>query len=127
MNETAAVSCTGTIGDEPLTVQLRAPGYDQLAVVLGRAFQQAAAGKGNERHSRGQPFHEQPIVRLQDLYGTGFAFGQVAKKMEEAQRLPPQQAVAELLGGINYLAAAVLHIEAQQTSSAPSPSEEPNP
>ncbi|MBA1147400.1 hypothetical protein H0Z60_10065 [Ectothiorhodospiraceae bacterium WFHF3C12] len=87
------------------------PGYSRLAYVLERAYQQAAEGKGSDRHSKGQPFHEQPIVTLQGLYGTGYAFGQVGKKMEEAQRLPADAAVAELLGAINYLAAAVIHIE----------------
>lgn len=87
-----------------------APGYERLVEVLDAALDQAAKGKGQERHSTGQPFHEQPIVSLQRLYGRGYAFGQVAKKMEEAQRLPAEAARAELLGAINYLAAAVIHL-----------------
>lgn len=86
-------------------------GYEKLADVLTRAYEQAATGKGHHRHSVGQPFHEQPIVGLQELYGTGFALGQAAKKMEEAQRLDHDAAVRELLGAINYLAAAVIHME----------------
>lgn len=86
------------------------PAYAALVGVLERAYEQSAGGKGKDRHvkSEGQRFERQPICELQRLYGSGYAFGQVGKKMEEAQRLPKEQAVAELLGGIVYLAAAVI-------------------
>lgn len=87
------------------------PGYEALRDVLNRAYMQAAAGKGNERHSTGQPFHEQPICDISRMVGTGFATGQAIKKIEEAQRMEPEAAVRELLGAINYLAAAVIVTE----------------
>lgn len=85
--------------------------YEKLSDVLNRAYDQAAKGKGSDRHSTGQAFESQPIVALQRLYGPGYAYGQVGKKMEEAQRLPRDRAIAELLGGINYLAAAIIYLE----------------
>lgn len=91
--------------------QMSAPGYDKLAAVLCNAFNQAATGKGRERHADGQPFEQQPAVRLCEQVGIGFALGQASKKILESQRLPPDAAVHELLGAINYLASAIIHIE----------------
>jgi hypothetical protein len=88
--------------------------YSSLKLVLDRAFQQAAYGKGEDRHSTGQPFDEQPIVSLQFIFGTGYAFGQAAKKMEESQRLNVDMASKELLGAINYIAAALIYIEKKE-------------
>lgn len=85
-------------------------GYDALRDVLRRAVEQAARGKGRERHAAaGEPFHEQQIVKLCVWSGSpGFAIGQACKKALESQRLDAGRAVAELLGAINYLAAAVI-------------------
>jgi len=88
--------------------------YDELSRVLHAAYEQASGGKGAARHSQGQRFEHQPIVALQRLYGPGFAYGQVAKKMEEAQRMDRDAAVRELLGAINYLAAVVVYLEGEQ-------------
>lgn len=93
-------------------VLLTAEGYDSLADVLSRAFDQAAGGKGHERHAVDKPFDEQPMQGIQDLVGSGFALGQAIKKIQESQRLPAGRDVAELLGAINYIAGAVIHIEA---------------
>lgn len=90
---------------------LDAAGYESLHGVLRRAFVQAAHGKGAERHAQDAPFDQQPMQRLIDLYGVGFALGQAAKKSQEAMRLSPERAVHELLGAINYLAGAVIAIE----------------
>lgn len=86
-------------------------GYEKLAAVLRRAYLQAAVGKGAERHSRGEPFHEQIIVEGARRFGTGALLFQAYKKSEESQRLPKDRAVAEILGAINYLAAAVIVLE----------------
>lgn len=91
--------------------RLHAPGYESLANVLVRAFNQASAGKGKERHAQDLPFDAQPMQKLCELYGPGFALGQAAKKAQESQRLPHDRAIAELLGAINYLAGAVIHLE----------------
>ena len=86
-------------------------GYECLAEVLRRAYDQASTGKGNDRHSTGQPFDKQPILTIQGVVGSGFALGQAMKKMEEATRLPPGRDLAELLGAINYIAGAYIHLE----------------
>ncbi len=95
-------------------VVLDAPGYETLAVVLERAFYQAARGKGAERHAQAMPFEDQPMQKLIDLYGVGFALGQAGKKAQESQRLPHHRAVAELLGAINYLAGAIIGMERRE-------------
>ena len=86
-------------------------GYGSLRDVLDRAYAQASSGKGHERHAVGKPFDEQPMQRLIELYGVGFALRQAAKKAQESQRLPAGRDVAELLGAINYLAGAVIALE----------------
>jgi imidazoleglycerol phosphate dehydratase HisB len=88
-------------------------GYESLARVLQEAYEQAASGKGAERHGQALPFDEQPMQKLIELYGTGFALGQAGKKMQEAQRMRKEPAVRELLGAINYIAGAVIHLERQ--------------
>lgn len=94
-------------------VLLDAPGYEKLAGVLGRAFHQAAHGKGRERHANHQPFHEQVMQTGAQRFGHGALLFQAFKKSEESQRLPHDRAVAELLGAINYLAGAVIALERQ--------------
>jgi hypothetical protein len=84
--------------------------YASLEKVLTEAYQQAAVGKGAIRHAAGKPFDEQPMQKLCELYGVGFALGQAAKKMQESTRMPADKAVHELLGAINYIAGAVIHI-----------------
>lgn len=89
-------------------------GYRPLANVFALALQQAQDGKGAERHSSGEPFVDQPIVRLGEWMGAGrtsFVVGQACKKAIESTRLSPGQARQELLGAINYLAAAVIIID----------------
>ncbi|SDX89992.1 hypothetical protein SAMN05444336_112103 [Albimonas donghaensis] len=84
-------------------------GYEPLAEVLADALAQAADGKGKERHARGDtPFLRQPICEIARMVGPGFATGQAIKKAQESARLPAGRDEAELLGAINYLAAAVL-------------------
>lgn len=90
-----------------------APGYEKLMDVLARAFNDAAFGKGKNRHAQGHPFHEQPMQKLCQLYGVGFALGQAGKKMQESQRMQTDAAVRELLGAINYIAGAIIYLEAQ--------------
>ena len=87
------------------------PGYECLARVLGMAFDQAARGKGKERHANDLPFDRQPMQDLIRMNGLGFATGQVGKKASEALSLPADRAIAELLGVINYAAGAILFIE----------------
>lgn len=88
------------------------PDYESLRDVLMRAYLQASDGKGKERHACDLPFDEQPMQMLCRLYGPGFALGQAGKKMQEAQRLSHDAAIRELLGAINYVAGAIIHLEA---------------
>ena len=94
--------------------EMNVPGYEQLADVLARAYDQAARGKGRERHANDRPFHLQPMQDLIRLHGVGFATGQASKKASEALGLPTvERQVAELLGAIVYLAGAVIALERQ--------------
>ena len=93
------------------TPVLDAPGYEVLARELTDAFVQSSEGKGKERHANDRPFDRQPILELGRLYGPGFAAGQAAKKVQEALsmqakgKFTKEQALAEVHGGIVYLAA----------------------
>ena len=89
------------------------PEYIELARVLGLALEQAQSGKGKERHARpGQRLEDQLIVQLGlELGSNHYELGQACKKALESARLPRERAVPELLGAINYLAAAVLVLE----------------
>jgi len=104
---------------------LQSPGYESLANVLHRAFQQAADGKGAERHANDLPFHEQPMQTIAQKRGLGFLLGQADKKSLEAQGMADrgerERAVHELLGAINYLAGAIIFIEGQAQSEDAKP------
>ncbi|ENL9127512.1 hypothetical protein AB6J89_004719 [Salmonella enterica] len=86
-------------------------GYDDLFNVLALAYDQAARGKGKERHANDKPFNQQPLMQLADKFGTGFLLGQASKKLEECTGLPYGQDVKEILGAIVYSCAAVMHLE----------------
>lgn len=90
-------------------------GFATLSHVLREAYEQAAYGKGNERHGAGKAFADQPILEIARMLNgiDGHAF-QVMKKAQEAARMVRSEqrdaAVRELLGVIVYAAAAVLLI-----------------
>ena len=96
-------------------VKLYAEGYELLADVFRRAFDQAATGKGAERHADSKPFDEQPMQLIAQKRGIGFILGQADKKSEEAQgmlnRGQKEACIKELLGSMVYLAGAVIFIE----------------
>ena len=85
-------------------------GYESLGLALGEAVAQAARGKGADRHAeKGEKFSDQLIMSIPKRLGPGgecFCLGQALKKTCESRRLPPDRARAELLGAINYIAAA---------------------
>ena len=83
-------------------------GYESLGHVLQMAVDQAANGKGKERHACGEPFDQQKICRISRFLGVGFALGQAEKKIEESVRLDGEAGQAELLGAINYVAAGLI-------------------
>lgn len=85
--------------------------YDSLQRVLTDALLQAAEGKGKARHAvEGELFDRQPILEITRRLGPGYPLGQAVKKIYESQRLEPEAAVKELLGAINYCAAAIIFI-----------------
>ena len=86
-------------------------GYHGLWCVLADALDQAQSGKGAERHGQDKPFEEQPMQKLIELHGRGFAYGQAGKKAQESERLAYEAARRELLGAIVYLAGAVINLD----------------
>lgn len=90
-------------------------GYEPLAAILHDALQQAATGKGAERHGNGLPFDAQPMQLITRMVGLGFPMGQLIKKAQEAQGMAERgetdAARRELLGVIVYAAGAVLALE----------------
>lgn len=117
-NDGAAYDAANIAVDLAIRDALRAkrtavPGYEKLEQVLREAFEQASAGKGAERHATGQPFEHQPMQKLIDLYGPGFALGQAGKKMQESQRMDYAAAKRELLGAIVYIAGAIVHMDSR--------------
>lgn len=88
-------------------------GYEELSLVFVAALNQAQKGKGAERHQvGGASFIKQPICELTRIYGLAYPFGQAAKKTHEVSQLTAKGAkLAEILGALNYLAAAYIVID----------------
>lgn len=90
-------------------------GYEDLARILDRAYDQSARGKGRERHANDKPFRQQPIMEIARMVGLGGHAYQICKKTQEAvgmaNRGDSAAAIAEFYGAIVYSAAAVLLIE----------------
>jgi hypothetical protein len=101
--------------DDESTLGLRGvyvnEGYHDLFDVLRDALDQAQNGKGEERHGNGLSFTGQPALTITRAVGLGFPLGQAMKKIQECQRMDPDAAKRELLGAINYLAAAILFLD----------------
>lgn len=92
------------------------PGYEMLVAVLQDAHDQAAIGKGDERHANGLPFHERRMQQISTQLDSdkGMAF-QVCKKMTEGLQFDDDaRREAELLGAINYLAGIVIYHRLRQ-------------
>ena len=87
------------------------PEYSDLFEVLRDALEEAQEGKGAVRHGNGLSFTDQPALTITRAVGLGFPLGQAMKKIQESQRMDPDAAKRELLGAINYLAAAVLFLD----------------
>ena len=92
----------------------RAHAYSVLRAILDDAYEQAASGKGAERHANGQPWSRQPINTITEAVGPGFPAGQAIKKLTEAlgmlRRGEADAAHREVLGAIVYAAALAHHI-----------------
>ena len=83
-----------------------------LRTFLG-ALEQAAYGKGRERHANDLPFTEQPILTMARMLDSDAGLAQQAiKKTVEARSLPTKQArINELRGTLVYAAAMILFEE----------------
>jgi hypothetical protein len=82
----------------------RDPNYDSLESVLNEAYEQAAFGKGKERHGHDDKFEDQ-VTGWIEARGLSFCEGQAVKKVIEAHRTGSE---ADLLGAINYIAARII-------------------
>lgn len=116
-SEPSFVPIRGKTSGTPFCNILNVPGYEMLGDVLSRAFDQAASGKGAERHAQGELFENQPMQVIADMVGIGFPLGQAIKKMQESQRLPHEAAIRELLGSIVYIAGAIIKLERDHAES----------
>ncbi len=83
--------------------------YNTLWRVYIAAYEQASEGKGRERHAEaGEPYEKQIICEVARRVGLGYPLGQAVKKVYESQRLGGVRGLDELLGAMNYLAAAFI-------------------
>lgn len=98
---------------ERLGVQHGDPDSMPLVDAAIECLRQVTVGKGRERHQRGRPFIEQPILVIPRLLGGDAGLGallyQVMKKAEEAVALPEERQIAELRGVVIYALAAVMY------------------
>lgn len=86
--------------------------YSALQKILDEALWQASQGKGLRHvNSRLEPFEKQPIIeiarRLQGNRAAGPLYQAVKKIYESSKKNSPELAIIELLGAINYVAAAI--------------------
>ena len=97
-----------------------APGYEQLVQVFAAAHDQAAYGKGKERHANGLPFHEQRMQSISDLVGSpdGMVYQLVKKTTEGLQFDSPEKREHELLGALNYLAGIVIWLRRHEAAKS---------
>ena len=91
-------------------------GYNSLRAIYAQALEQAQGGKGLERHANGLPFDQQPICQGGRRFGVGCLVYQAWKKSHETPVLlamdhGKERAVRELLGVINYAAAAIIVLQ----------------
>lgn len=83
--------------------------YQSLMQVFEEAVNQAALGKGKDRHAReNEPFEDQVICEVARRLSTDYDLGQAVKKIYESKRLGGELGISELLGAINYIAAAII-------------------
>ena len=86
------------------------PDYQALASVLQAAYDQAATGKGAERHARGNPFHKQHMQSISTLLNSdkGMAYQAIKKLTEGLDFTDPDRRERELLGVIVYVAGLIV-------------------
>jgi hypothetical protein len=81
---------------------------------LACCIEQAASGKGEERHGHGRAFVEQPWLTIAHKNGVGFLIGQADKKWHEAQTtqrgIDHAWWIREVTGSIVYTLMALIHL-----------------
>lgn len=110
----------GLAGDPNESVLRSAPGYEQLVDVFRAAHDQAAYGKGKERHGHsGVPFHEQRMQVASDAVGSpdGMVYQVIKKTTEGLEFSNPDKREHELLGALNYLAGVIIWLRRHETSN----------
>jgi hypothetical protein len=115
-NEARGYYCAPPASVNPATVKPAnivsvEDGYESLFKTLVEALNQAQIGKGKERHATWEPFDQQPIMVIADMFGEGYQLGQAVKKLQESQRLDKDAAIRERLGAINYIAASIIGLQ----------------
>jgi hypothetical protein len=105
-----------SLNEEPSARFYGLPGYERLVSVLKMAHDQAAGGKGKERHANDKPFHEQRMLSISHELGSPYGMAyQACKKISEGLQLGNfERTVAELLGAINYTAGIVVYLQDKQ-------------
>lgn len=85
-------------------------GYESLADVLQAAYDQAAYGKGAERHACGNAFEDQRMQTISDLLDSpdGMVYQLIKKTTEGLGFAEHDRREKELLGAIVYLAGIVV-------------------
>lgn len=110
-NSLTCEKCSAHLTQNLMTV----PGYESLARILQKAYDQSAKGKGKERHAKDKPFDQQPIMEIARMVGVGGHSYQMCKKAQEATGMVDREhydaAIAEFRGVIVYAAAAILLVE----------------
>lgn len=83
-----------------------------FSAALAVCIEQAAIGKGEQRHGHGAAFATQPWTDLARRHGKGFLTGQAEKKWIEANRsviaMDDAWYVREVAGAINYALMAIV-------------------
>lgn len=94
--------------------------YQSLAEVLAAAYDQAAKGKGKERHARGNPFHEQHMQTISRMLTTdrGMAYQAIKKLTEGMDMTSPEAKERELLGAIVYIAGIIVYNKTKHKGEA---------
>lgn len=114
----AAYKCTGSndpnqpVPDlESEKAWIGSSGYEQLVAVLQDAHNQAAHGKGKERHANNLPFDEQRMQSISKLINSpkGLEFQAIKKLTEGMQFDDVARREKELLGAINYIAGIIIY------------------
>lgn len=118
VGETPIQSSSPVSNADPAVGLTAAPGYEQLVQVFAAAHDQAAYGKGKERHANGLPFHEQRMQGISDLVGSpdGMVYQLVKKTTEGLQFDSPEKREHELLGALNYLAGIVIWLRRHEAA-----------